>query len=234
MSNVLITGATKGMGRAIAIAFAKQGLNLAICSRSEKELSAFRDELLAAYPNIKIAIRQTDTTQKAEVKAFAAFAEAGLGHIDVLVNNVGTYVPTSILDDADDTFQNLINTNLMPAYELYRYFGKKLAEAKKGHIFNICSVAAIDPVIGAGMYSVTKFALLGLSNIMRLEMQQHQVKVTTLLPGSTFTESWKGSNLSPDKFVSPEDIAAAIISAYNMSAGANVDEIVIKPVSGQL
>jgi short-subunit dehydrogenase len=234
MPNVLITGATKGMGRAIAIAFAKQGLNLAICSRNEKELSAFRDELLILNPSIKVAIRQTDTTQKAGVKAFAAYAETELGFIDVIVNNVGTYIPTSILDDAEDTFQNLINTNLMPAYELYRHFGKKLAAAKKGHIFNTCSVAALDPVAGAGMYSVTKFALLGLSNIMRLEMQQHQVKVTTLLPGSTFTESWKGSNLSPDKFVSPDDVAAAIICAYNMSAGANVDEIVIKPVSGQL
>jgi short-subunit dehydrogenase len=234
MSNVLITGASKGMGRAIAIAFAKQGLNLAICSRSEKELSAFRDELLKINPAIHIAIRQTDTSLKADVIAFATFAEAELGFIDVIVNNVGTYVPTSILDDDENTFQNLINTNLMPAYELYRYFGKKLAQAKKGHIFNTCSVAAINPVVQAGMYSVTKFALLGLSNIMRLEMQQHAVKVTTILPGSTFTESWKGSNLSPDKFVSPEDVAAAIISAYNMSAGANVDEIIIKPVLGQL
>ncbi len=234
MPNVLITGATKGMGRAIAIAFAKQGLNLAICSRNEKELSIFRDELLKINPSAKIAIRQTDTTVKAEVQAFAAFAEAELGFMDVIVNNVGTYVQSSILDDTEDTFQNLINTNLMPAYELYRYFGKKLAAAKKGHIFNICSVAAIDPVVQAGMYSVTKYALLGLSNIMRLEMQQHRVKVTTLLPGSTFTESWKGSDLSPNRFVSPDDVAAAIISAYNMSAGANVDEIIIKPVSGQL
>jgi short-subunit dehydrogenase len=150
------------------------------------------------------------------------------------VNNVGTYVQQSILDDEEDTFQKLINTNLVPAYELYRYFGKTMMAAKKGHIFNTCSVAAINPVIKAGMYSVTKFALLGLSTIMRLEMQQHQVKVTTILPGSTFTESWEGSNLSPDKFVSPDDVAAAIICAYNMSAGANVDEIMIKPVSGQL
>lgn len=234
MSNVLITGASKGMGRAIAIAFAKQGANLAICSRGEKELFAFRDELLAINPAIKVAARATDTSDKAEVKAFAAFAEAELGYIDVIVNNVGTYVHQSILDDDDDTFQKLINTNLVPAYELYRYFGKTMMAAKKGHIFNTCSVAAINPVIQAGMYSVTKFALLGLSTIMRLEMQQHQVKVTTILPGSTFTESWEGSDISADKFVSPDDVAAAIICAYNMSAGANVDEIVIKPVSGQL
>jgi short-subunit dehydrogenase len=234
MPNVLITGASKGMGRAIAIAFAKQGLNLAICSRGEKELFAFRDELLAANPTVKVAARATDTSSKADVRAFAAFAEAELGYIDVIVNNVGTYVPSSILDDEDGTFQNLINTNLLPAYELYRYFGKTMMKAGTGHVFNTCSVAAINPVVTAGMYSVTKYALLGLSNIMRLEMQDYQVKVTTILPGSTFTESWKGSDLSADRFVSPDDVAAAIICAYNMSAGANVDEIVIKPVSGQL
>ena len=234
MPNVLITGATKGMGRSIAIAFAKQGANLAICSRNLAELTAFRDELITAYPAIKVVIKQTDTTVKTEVQAFAAYAEAGLGVIDVIVNNVGTYVPTSILDDADDTFTHLINTNLMPAYELYRYFGKKLMAAKHGHIFNICSIAAIDPVAQAGTYTVTKFALLGLSKVMRLEMQPHMVKVTTILPGSTLTDSWKGTNLSADKFVAPEDVAAAIICAYNMSAGANVDEVVVKPVSGQV
>jgi len=234
MQNVLITGASKGMGRAIATAFAKEGLNLALCSRSEKELLALRDELLAINPTIKVAIRQTDTSDKADIKAFAAFAQQQLGFINVIVNNVGAYIHQSILDDEEDTFEKLINTNLLPAYELYRFFGKTMMEAKSGHFFNTCSVAAIDPVAQAGTYTVTKFALLGLTKVMRLEMQAHNVKVTAILPGSTFTESWKDSNLLPDLFVSPDDVAAAIICAYKMSAGANVDEIVIKPVGGQL
>ena len=234
MANVLITGASKGMGRSVAIAFAKQGFNMAVCSRKYDELLALRDELHGIDPAIKIAIRQTDTSLRAEVKAFASFAEAELGAINVIVNNVGMYAPTSILDDDDDTFNKLMNTNLMPAYELYRYFGKKLAAAKAGHIFNICSIAAIEPVVQAGTYTVTKAALLSLTKVMKLEMQQHQVKVTAILPGSTLTDSWKGTTIPADMFVSPDDVAAAIICAYNMSAGANVDEVIIKPVSGQL
>jgi len=234
MENVIITGATKGMGRAIAIAFAKQGLNIAVCSRNNEELLLLQDELIKLNPNIRVITRQTDTSRKEEVLAFAGLAEQELGFISVIVNNVGIYEPSSILDDEDDTFTRLINTNLMPAYELYRYFGKTMMASGHGHIFNICSIAALNPVIEAGMYSVTKSALLCLNNIMRLEMQTYGVKVTAILPGSTLTDSWKDTDVDPDKFVSPDDIASAIMSAYNMSAGANVDEIVIKPVRGQV
>jgi short-subunit dehydrogenase len=234
MENILITGATKGMGRSIAIAFAKEGLNLAICSRNYPELLLLQDDLKKINPNINVLISQTDCSIKDEVMAFSGLAEQELGFISVIVNNVGIYEQSSILDDDEFTFDKLINTNLMPAYELYRYFGKTMMATGKGHVFNICSIAAINPVAEAGMYTVTKFALLGLSKVMRLEMQDYGVKVTTVLPGSTLTDSWKDTTLSADKFVSPDDIASAIICAYKMSKGANVDEIMIKPVSGQV
>jgi short-subunit dehydrogenase len=234
MKNALITAATKGIGRAIAIAFAKEGINLAICARSESDLSAFNAELLAIAPNIKIVTAATDVSVKAEVLKFAAKAEAELGPISIIVNNAGIYEPTSILDDADDTFQKGINTNLAPAYELYRYFGKKMIAAGEGHFFNICSVAALNPIAEAGTYSVTKFALLGLTKVMRLEMQAHKVKVTAVIPGSTLTNSWAGVEVDQNTMVLPEDIALAIISIYKMSPGANVDEIIIKPAGGQV
>jgi short-subunit dehydrogenase len=234
MENAIITGATKGIGRAIAMAFAKQGLNIAVCSRNNEELLLLQDDLKKVNPNITVVISKTDASKKDEVLTFAGLAEQELGFISVIVNNVGIYEPSSILDDDDDTFTRLMNTNLMPAYELYRYFGKTMMASGKGHIFNICSVAALNPVVEAGMYSVTKSALLCLTNIMRLEMQTYGVKVTTILPGSTLTDSWKDTSVDPDKFVSPDDIASAIICAYSMSAGANVDEIVIKPVTGQV
>ena len=105
---------------------------------------------------------------------------------------------------------------------------------KEGHIFSICSVAALDPIPSAGTYSVTKFALMGLNKVMRLEMQPYNVKVTTVIPGSTLTNSWKDAVVDKDQFVLPEDIASAIINTYKMSTGANVDEIIIRPVGGQV
>ncbi|MDB5112491.1 MAG: hypothetical protein JWR67_3605 [Mucilaginibacter sp.] len=234
MENALITGATKGMGRSIAIAFAKEGINLAICSRSINDLADFKNELHQINPAIKVFTAVADGSNKAELLQFAASAEQELGFISIVVNNLGMYAYSSILDEQEDAFEKMVNTNLMPAYQLYRYFGKKMIAAKHGHIFNICSVAALNPIAEAGTYSVTKVALLGLNKVMRLEMQAHGVKVTAIIPGSTLTDSWKGIAVEKDTMVSPEDIASAIINIYKISPGANVDEMIIKPAPGQL
>jgi len=234
MKNVLITASTKGMGRSIAIAFAQQGLSLAICSRKGDDLISFKAELLAINPSVKVFASVVDCSIKQELLKFAADAEKELGVISVIVNSVGMYQHASILDDDDNAFQKQINTNLMPTYELYRYFGKKMIAAKKGYFFNICSIASVTPIAEAGTYSITKYALLGLTKVMRLETQPYGIKVTAIIPGSTLTDSWKGMEVDKNKMVLPEDVASAIINIYNMSAGANVDEIIIKPLYGQI
>jgi short-subunit dehydrogenase len=234
MKNAIITGATKGMGRAIAIAFAHEGINLAINSRKAGDLDAFKAELLDINSSIKVFTAVADGSNKQELLQFAKQAEHDLGAINIIVNNLGMYEYAKILDDEQGLFEKMINTNLMPAYELYRFFGKSMIASGQGHIFNICSVAALNPVVDAGIYSVTKAALLSLNNVMRLEMQQHGVKVTAVIPGSTLTDSWKGQEVDKDTMVLPEDVASAIVNIYKMSKGANVDQIIIKPAGGQL
>ena len=222
------------MGRSIAIAFAIEGINLAICSRNQEDLDGFKNELLKINPAIQVFIMVADGSNKKQLLDFAAAAESGLGAISIIVNNLGMYTFAGILDDTEDAFDKMINTNLMPAYQLYRFFGKKMRAAKHGHIFNICSVAALNPIAEAGTYSVTKAALLALNKVMRLDMQAHNVKVTAIIPGSTLTDSWKGMTVDKDTMVSPDDIASAIVNIYKMSPGANVDEMIIKPTPGQL
>jgi short-subunit dehydrogenase len=234
MKNALITGATKGMGKAIAIAFAKEGVNLAVCSRNENDLAAFKQELLNINPQIKVFTKVADGSAKEQLLQFASEAEKELGFIGIIVSSLGMFDPVSILDEGDSAFEKQMNTNLMPAYHLYRFFGKKMIAQREGHIFTICSVASLDPIASAGTYSVTKYALLGLTKVMRQEMMPHKVKVTAVIPGSTLTNSWAGTTISPDKFILSEDIASAVISAYRMSAGANVEEIIIRPTDGQI
>lgn len=234
MKNALITGATKGMGRAIAIAFATEGVNLAINSRNADDLAAFKTELLQVNPAIKIFTAVADGSKREELLQFAEGARRELGQISIIVNNLGMYKYSKILDDEQGLFGKMIDTNLRPAYDLYRFFGKEMIATSRGHIFNICSVASLNPVVEAGIYSVTKAALLSLTNTMRLEMQEHGIKVTAVIPGSTLTDSWKGQQVDKDLMVLPEDIASAIISIYKMSVGANVDQIIIKPAKGQL
>lgn len=234
MRNALLTGATKGMGRSIAMAFAKEGVNLAVCSRNEVELTQLKKEILDINPPIKVFWQVADGSVKEQLLNFAAAAEHELGYISIIINNLGMFDPVSILDEDENAFDKQLSTNLMPAYHLYRYFGKSMIAARQGHIFTICSVAALDPIAAAGTYSVTKSALLGLSRVMRLEMMPHNVKVTAVIPGSTLTNSWEGTTIPKDQFVLPEDIASAIVNVYKMSAGANVDELIIKPVGGQI
>jgi short-subunit dehydrogenase len=234
MKNAIITAGTKGIGKAIAVAFAKDGINLAVCSRTAGDLEALEQELAALNPEIKVFTSVTDCTNKRQVLQFASAAENALGAIDIIVNNAGMYAYSSILDDAEDAFEKQVGINLGAAYELYRYFGKKMMAARSGHIFTICSVAALNPIAEAGTYSITKYALLGLNKVMRTEMQGHDVKVTAVIPGSTLTDSWKGMDVDSSKMVLPEDIANAVVHIYHMSAGANVDEIIIKPANGQL
>jgi short-subunit dehydrogenase len=234
MKNALITGATKGIGKAIAVALAKEGFNLAICSRNIEDLTATAREINEMNPQIAVYTQITDCSYPAEVRNFAQKAQEILGDIHVLINNVGTFIPASILDEEEGILEKQWNLNFLPAYELYRFFGKKMQKAQEGHIFNICSVASISPISTAGSYSVTKLALYGLSKIMSDEMQPYKVKVTAIIPGSTLTSSWEGTDLPENNFVMPQDIASIVVNCLKMSPGAHLEEVHIRPVTGQV
>jgi short-subunit dehydrogenase len=231
--NVLITGATKGIGRAIALNMAANGHDLALCARNVKDLELLRNQILNFYPERNVYFKMTDCSMKSEVLDFAAFSLESLGQIDVLVNNVGIFTESRILEEDDDALESHMKTNVYSAYYLYKKIAPQMKERGKGFIFNICSVASIETIVNAGTYCVTKSALLSLNNIMREELMDGQVKVTAILPGSTLTSSWDGSSISPDKFIQPEDVALVIEQIMKMSNGANVDQILIKPLHGQ-
>jgi len=227
--NAIITGATKGIGKAIALKLANQGYNLAICARTAQDLDVLQQEL--QHIEVKIFTMVADCANKVEVMAFCDFATQSLDKIDVLINNAGTFIPGSMLDESDAVFEIQQNINVNAAYYLSKYFGKIMRKQLFGHIFNICSVASIETIENAGSYCVTKAAMLSLNNVLRKELAQYNVKVTAILPGSTFTSSWEGTDLPPSQFVQSEDIANSLYSILNLSAGANVDELILKPLS---
>jgi len=231
--NVLITGATKGIGKAIAFKMADNGYNLALCARKGNDLAQLKEEINHRYPAIHVFIKTTNCAVKEEVYAFADEALLQYNHIDVLVNNVGIFNMGFILDMEDDALENDMKINLFSAYYLYKKIAPIMRAYKNGYIFNMCSVASTTSIVNAGNYCVTKAALLSLNNIMREEMMPHHVKVTAILPGATLTNSWEGTSISPDKFIKPEDVALAIDQIMKMSFSANVDQIVIKPIHGQ-
>jgi len=226
--NAIITGATRGIGKAIAVKLAESGYDLAVCSRSENELKDFAASL--SYTGVQILPYRADCGVRDEVYAFCETVYEQMRGADVLVNNAGVFLTGSLLDEADDQLHKQLNVNLNAAYYMSKFFGKKMRERQSGHIFNICSVASKVVVENAGSYSVTKAALLSLNDVLRQELSKYNVKVTAILPGSTLTSSWEGTEIPAERFVQPEDIAHTLYTILNLSTGVNVDEVVLKPL----
>ena len=227
--NAIVTGATKGIGKAIAIKLARSGYDLAVCARGKEELASLEEEL--ADSGVKIFSMAVDCSRKDQLYDFCEQTKAMFGYVDVLVNNAGSFIPGLLLDEDDSIFENQLELNLNAAYYLSKYFGKIMRSRGKGHIFNICSVASKEIVENAGSYSVTKSALLSLNNVLRQELSKYNVNVTAILPGSTLTPSWEGTTIPAERFVQPEDIASSLYTILSLSSGVNVDEITIKPLN---
>jgi short-subunit dehydrogenase len=232
--NVVITGASKGFGKAIAETFAVHGHNLFICSRNEIALYKAMEELLTKYPDIKIKAKARDLSKKEEVRDFGEWLLANAYNIDVLVNNAGRFIPGSIYNEPEGALEEMLQTNVFSAYHLTRVLLPAMMKRKSGHIFNICSIASLSAYNNGGAYSISKFALHGFSKNLREELKTHNIKVTAVFPGAAYTDSWSGSNIDPKRIMEANDIAAMIYAASQLSPQACVEDIVLRPQLGDL
>ncbi len=232
--NIVITGGTKGIGLAIAHAFAKEGFDLAICSRSETDLNAFQETFQESYPDIEILTKETDMSKKNQVLAFADFVKGKWSSVDILMNNAGIFLPGEIHKEEDGVLESQIETNLYSAYYLTRALLPIILSQKKGHIFNMCSIASFMAYPNGGSYSISKFALLGFSKVLREELKDKGIKVTSIMPGATWSNSWAGVDLPKERLMQANDIAIAVMSAWKMSPSAVVEDIVLRPQLGDL
>ncbi len=232
--HAIITGGTKGIGAAIARRFAEGGFSLSLCARTESDLEAIRRSLLERHPGIEVFVRPTDVRRKEEVQAFGDAAVEALGPPEVLVNNAGIFLPGEIHKEADGTLEALLETNLYSAYHLTRHLLPAMLERRRGHIFNMCSIASLFAYPNGGSYSISKFALLGFSRVLREELKDKGIRVTSILPGATWSDSWKGADFPAERLMPAEDIAAAVWNAYAMSPATVVEEILLRPQLGDL
>ena len=230
----VITGATKGIGRALTETFASKGFQLAICSRNLQDLEQTKNELKEKYPDIEVLILPTDMSKKEEVLAFAAHIRKSWDQIDVLINNAGVFLPGEIHKEEDGTLEMQIETNLYSAYHMTRALLPLMMDHRKGHIFNICSIASLFAYPNGGSYSISKFAMLGFSKVLREEMKDKGIKVTSVMPGATWSNSWAGVDLPESRLMPAEDIAKAVWGAFEMSASTVVEDILLRPQLGDL
>jgi short-subunit dehydrogenase len=128
----------------------------------------------------------------------------------------------------------MLATNVHSAYHLTRLLLPDMMTRQTGHIFNICSTASIMPYTNGGSYCISKFALYGMTQVLREELKPHGIKVTAVLPGATLTASWEGTDLPESRFMKAEDIAKTILGAYQLSANTVIEEILLRPQLGDI
>jgi hypothetical protein len=230
----VVTGGTKGIGRAIIQKFAAAGFDIVTCARHARDLEALKQALENEYAGIKVYTLPTDMAVKDDVAKFVAFAANLNRPVEVLVNNAGYFIPGDISTEPEGTLENMINANLYSAYYATRGFIQNMRAAKRGHIFNICSIASFMAYPNGGSYAISKFALLGFSKSLREESKPYNIRVTAVMPGATRTASWDGVDLPDERFMKSEDVAETIYSAYILSERSVVEEIVIRPQLGDL
>lgn len=232
--NIVITGAGKGMGKALVHRFAAVNNNILICSRTESELKAVKDEVEKNDPGTMVHYFATDLSKRQGVADFASWIDGRNINIDILINNAGNFIPGSVYNEEEGTLEKMIEVNLYSAYHLTRALLPKMMENKKGHIFNMASIASLQAYSNGGAYSISKAALMGFSKNLREEMKPYNIKVTTIYPGAVYTPSWEASDVSPDRIMEVNDIAELIYTTATLSPQACVEDIIVRPLKGDL
>ena len=228
---VVVTGASQGIGAAIAKVFAREHpCRLALLARNpgnlEKVAVACRESGETAH------IFPCDVTDPESVESAAGRVLGELGTPEVLINNAGRFSGASFLETTVEQFDELIAANLRSVFLVSRAFLPSMVRERKGHVFNMSSIAGLNPYPGGTAYCSAKFGVTGLSKVMRRELIEHGIRVTTVYPGATFSPSWEGSGVSEDVMMPAEDVARAFFDAWRLSDRTVVEELVLRPVGG--
>ena len=230
---VLITGASQGIGAAIAEAFASEdGARLALVARSEEKLAAVAEACRSLGAEAEVFV--CDVTDDAAVARMADAVRDRFGVPDALVNNAGAFVPGGVLELSAADFRAQIEVNLTSAFLVTHAFLKGMVERGAGDVFFMASTASIQGYPTGAAYGAAKHGLLGLARSLREEVKPHGVRVMSILPGATYTDSWAASELPSERFMPPEDIARAVLAMHKMTGRTVVEELLLRPQLGDI
>jgi NAD(P)-dependent dehydrogenase (short-subunit alcohol dehydrogenase family) len=233
---VVITGASQGLGAAIALAFAAEGaVRLVLLARNEERLRevARRCEVeggegVEAWPLI------CDVAEVSSIAAAERQVHERWGAPNVLINNAGVFAGASFLEMPTEMFDRQLVINLRSVFLVSQAFGRAMAMAGRGDIINIASVAAVQAHPNGSGYCAAKAGLLGLSRVMREELKAHGIRVTVVHPGAIATPSWDGSGVPEARMMAPDDVAGAVVAATRLSGRSVMEEIILRPMQGDL
>jgi short-subunit dehydrogenase len=230
---IVVTGGTKGIGRAIIERFAAENFDVFTCARNATDLATLKESLTKNF-DIQVFTHVADLSEKEEALAFCRAVLALRRPVDVLVNNAGYFLPGELATEPEGTLESMINANLYSAYHTTRGIVGNMLESKSGHIFNMCSIASFQAYANGGSYAISKFALLGFSKCLREELKPAGIRVTAVMPGATYTASWEGADLPESRFMKSADVAETVYAAWKLSERSVVEEIIIRPQLGDI
>ncbi|MCY8272626.1 3-ketoacyl-ACP reductase [Bacillus sonorensis] len=213
----LITGGGRGIGRAAAIALAKEGVHVALIGRTKANLEKAAEELKAFGVNVSIA--EADAKDLKAVESAVQAVKQELGHIDILINNAGIGGFAGFLEQTPEEWENIIQVNLMGVYNVTRAVLPEMVERKTGDIINISSTAGQRGAAGTSAYSASKFAVLGLTESLMQEVRKHNIRVSALTPSTVATDLAIDSKLTdgnPERVMQPEDLAEFMVAQLKL------------------
>lgn len=231
--HVVVTGASRGIGFAVAHRFAQEGHHLAIVARNAGDLTLAKEQLLSAGAAAVHTV-VADLSSPEQIAQSVTTIQSIFGQVHVLVNNAGLFLGGTMMGEPAGQFQHLMNTNVLSAYEMTRGLWTQLQNTPRAHVFNMCSIASITAYAAGGSYSVAKFALMGFSKSLRLEGMPFGIRVSAVLPGATLTDSWAGVDLPKERFMDPKDVAEAIFMAFQINEHTVMEEILLRPMLGDI
>lgn len=227
----LVTGASRGIGKAIALKLAQNGFNLILSARNKANLAIAEKEVKAVSTG-KVLSFLADLSKPAECKKLVKDILNLDLPLDVLVNNAGVFAQGPLLEEY--ALEELMQVNVFSVHTITQGLFPAIKKSPQAHIFNMCSIASIEAYPNSGTYTTTKFALLGYTKSLRVELAPLNIRVTAILPGATLTDSWEGVDLPLNRFVKSEDIADTLWAAYQLSDTANLEEVVVRPTPGDI
>lgn len=216
--NALITGAGKGIGKAIAIALAKEGVNVILISRTQADVDQLSAEVSSL--GVKALALSADVSDITSINTAVEKALAEFTNIDILINNAGIAAFGKFLELEPAAWEKIIQVNLMGTYYTTRAVLPNMMERQTGDIINISSTAGLNGNALTSAYSASKFAVLGLTDSLMQEMRKHNIRVTALTPSTVATDLALDLNLTdgnPEKVMQPEDIAELIIAQLKLN-----------------
>ncbi len=222
----VVTGASKGIGLAIAQELAGLGYSLGIVSRSEKEIHQAAEQIRGAHPEIEVIAGAFDIADEAKARAFIDQSAEQLGPVSVMVNNAGElHQGTSMV--APSALRRLMEVNLIAATVFAQAVIPGMKSARGGYIFNVASICGVEAYPDVGAYCASKFGLVAYSHALAQELAPYGIKVSALCPSWVNTRMAAHSPLKQDEMIQPSDLAITIRYLLSLSPAARVREIVI-------